>query len=99
MLIEFGFGLCAAYLPSLYSLMATKGLQTLTRGFKSIYSAGSRDNSCGSGNKHQRIGSQGSDVDAMVHAAADNSNIEFGQMKEGSGITVMKRWKTAHSMA
>ncbi|KAL9131626.1 MAG: hypothetical protein Q9217_000514 [Psora testacea] len=77
MIIEAGFGLCAANLPTLYGMMRNKGLQNLMNSFQSLFSLHSvprEENSHipSSENKFRRFPSddRGSDAEVILHKSS-----------------------------
>ncbi|MCJ1459034.1 hypothetical protein MMC28_009411 [Mycoblastus sanguinarius] len=103
MMIEVGFGLCAANLPTLYGMARTKGVQTLMNSFQSLFSLHSLPlgDSHGSPQERQRNGSQDSDSRIILNAIEpkqSSSNIEYVPTQHNSGVRVTKNINVANSM-
>jgi len=109
MIIEAGFGLCAANLPTLYGMVRTKGLQTLIHSVRSLVSLGSgfRSNVSDHGDKLQRFRSgeeQGSEShivlrEGSAEAKRSASDYEFSDMGSRGHIRVTKDINVAGDMA
>ena len=100
MIIEVGFGLCAANLPTLYGVVRTKGMQKLTDRFQSFFSyrSGIRGGPYGSSNKRQVFGSDNSahPVILSINEPRQSSlNIELATIEHDDRIHVTRTFEWA----
>ena len=100
-MIESGLGLCAACLPAQYSLIKTRGLQSVIRSVQSAISLRSispNRSPRGSNGMPSKLESQPSNVHITAYAEApsrDDPSLEMGPFPSENTITVTHSFRSS----
>ena len=78
---EAGFGICAICLPTLAGSLKLKGVQTIMRGFQSLFSFTNRSRKSLRASKHQQTGSQGSNSKIVIHGSRPSDSLYDVEMQ------------------